>query len=66
MAKKTVSVKFSKAALMKENGKYIITEVSKDDSKDYDLTEILNSLDGSSDLSISISSEDVVEPIGEE
>lgn len=66
LAKKTVSVKFSKAALMKENGKYIITEVSKDDSKDYDLTEILNSLDGSSDLSISISSEDVVEPIGEE
>lgn len=51
---------------MKENGKYIITEVNRDDSKDYNLTEILDGLDGSSDLSISISSEDVVEPIGEE
>lgn len=66
MAKKVVSVKFSKAVLTKENEKYIITEITKDDSRDYDLSAILDGLDGSSDLSISISSEDTVKPIDEE
>lgn len=66
MAKKSISVRFSNATLTVEEGKYIITEIKKDDSTDYDLSEILNALDGSSDLSISITSEDVVEPISEE
>lgn len=66
MAKKSISLKFTKATLSRENGRYIITEISKDDSKDYDLTEILDGLDGSSDLSVSITSEDIVEPISEE
>jgi hypothetical protein len=66
LAKKTISIKFSKATLTKEDGKYTITEIIKDESKDYDLSEILDGLDGSSDLSISISSEDTVEPISEE
>lgn len=65
IAKKSISLKFSKANLSKEGDRYIITEISKDDSKDYDLTEILDNLDGSSDLSISITSEDTVEPISE-
>lgn len=66
MAKKSISLKFTKATLSRENGRYIITEISKDDSKDYDLTEILDGLDGSSDLSVSITSEDTVKPISEE
>lgn len=66
MAKKSISLKFTKATLSKEDGRYIITEISKEDSKDYDLTEILDGLDGSSDLSVSITSEDIVEPISEE
>ena len=67
MAKRNTSYKFSKATLTKENdGRYIIEETIKDESKFYDLTEILNALDGSLDLSISISSEDTVEPISEE
>lgn len=66
MAKKSISLKFTKATLSKEDGRYIITEISKEDSKDYDLTEILDGLDGRSDLSVSITSEDIVEPISEE
>lgn len=66
MAKKSISLKFTKATLSKEDGRYIITEISKEDSKDYDLTEILDGLDGRSDLSVSITSEDIVEPIIEE
>lgn len=66
MAKRNTSYKFSKATLTKDdNGRYIIEEIIKEESKFYDLTEILNALDGSSDLSISITSEDVVEPMDE-
>ncbi len=66
MAKKSISIKFSKAMLTKEDGKYIITEVSKDDSKDFDFSAILDSLDGTEGLSISVTSEDEVEPINED
>lgn len=67
MAKRNTSYKFSKATLTKDdNGRYIIEEIIKEESKFYDLTEILNALDGSSDLNITITSEDVVEPIDEE
>lgn len=67
MAKRNTSYKFSKATLIKDdNGRYIIEEIIKEESKFYDLTEILNALDGSSDLNITITSEDVVNPIDEE
>lgn len=66
MAKKSISIKFSKAILAKEDGKYIITEVSKDDSRDFDFSAILDSLDGAEGLSISVTSEDEVEPINED
>lgn len=66
MAKKSISIKFSKAMLTKENGKYTITEFSKDDSKDYNLSEILDGLDGAEGLSVTITSEDDVEPIDED
>ena len=35
LAKKTISIKFSKATLTKEDGKYTITEIIKDESKDF-------------------------------
>lgn len=66
MAKKSVSIKFSKAMISKENGKYIVTEISKDDSTDYNLSEILDSLEGSEGLSISVTSENEVTPISED
>lgn len=65
MAKRNTSYKFSKATLTKDDGRYIIEEIIKEESKFYDLTEILNALDGSSDLNITITSEDVVKPIDE-
>ncbi len=66
MAKKNISIKFSKAMLTKENGKFTITEFSKDDSKDYDLSAILDGLDGAEGLSVTITSEDEVKPINED
>ncbi len=66
MAKKSISIKFSKAMLTKEDGKYIITEVSKDDSRDFDFSSILDGLDGTEGLSVTISSEDEVKPINED
>ena len=63
MAKKSVSIKFSKATLTKENDKYIITEISKDDSSDYNFSELLDGLIGVEGLSVSITSEDEITPI---
>ena len=65
IAKKSVSIRFSNATLTVENGEYIVTEAKKEDIKNYNLSAILNALDGSSDLDITITSEDVVEPIDE-
>ncbi len=64
MAKKSVSIKFSKAVISKEdNGKYTISEILKDDSTDYDLSELLDNLIGTEGISISITSEDEIDPI---
>ena len=41
--KESRTVSFSKAIISKEDGKYIITEVGKDDSREYDLSEVLDS-----------------------
>ena len=40
--KESRTVSFSKAIISKEDGKYIITEVGKDDSREYNLSEILD------------------------
>ena len=40
--KESRSVSFSKAIVSKEDGKYIITEIGKDDSREYDLSEVLD------------------------
>ena len=49
------SVSFSKAILSKEDGKYIITEVEKDDSREYNLSEILDNWLEIEDVKITIS-----------
>lgn len=42
MAKLQKKYSFSKANITLENGRYIITEYDKDNTADYDLTEILS------------------------
>ena len=49
------SVSFSKAILSKEDGKYIITEIEKDDSREYNLSEILDNWLEIEDVKITIS-----------
>ena len=49
------TVSFSKAIISKENGKYIITEVGKDDSREYNLSEILDNWLEIEDVKITIS-----------
>lgn len=63
MAKKSISIKFSKATITEENGKYTITEISKDDTASYDFSAILDGLIGTEGLSISIVSEDEIAPM---
>lgn len=65
MAKKSISIKFTKATLLKENDKYTVTEITKDNSTDYNFSEILDSLEGSEGLSITITSEDNIQPVGD-
>ena len=55
--KESRTVSFSKAILSKENGKYIITEVGKDDSREYDLSEILDNWLEIENIKITISRE---------
>ena len=49
------SVSFSKAILSKEDGKYIITEIGKDDSREYDLSKVLDDWLEIEDVKITIS-----------
>lgn len=49
------TISFSNAILsVEENGDIIITEITKDDSIETNLSEILRSLDGSEGVSITI------------
>lgn len=53
--KESRTVSFSKAIISKEDGKYIITEVEKDDSREYNLSEILDNWLEIEDVKITIS-----------
>ena len=53
--KESRTVSFSKAILSKEDGKYIITEIGKDDSREYDLSEVLDNWLEIEDVKITIS-----------
>lgn len=66
MAKKSTKVAFSKATITFENGKYTITEITKDDSTDYDLSAVLDSFIGQEGISLSISTDDDVPAVMEE
>ena len=66
MAKKSTKVAFSKATITFENGKYTITEITKDDSTDYNLSAVLYSFIGQEGISLSISTDDDVPAVTEE
>lgn len=66
MAKKSTKVAFSKATITFENGKYTITEITKDDSTDYDLSAVLDSFIGQEGVSLSIGVDDDVPAVTEE
>lgn len=66
MAKKSTKVAFSKATITFENGKYTITEITKDDSTDYNLSAVLDSFVGLEGISLSIGVDDDVPAVTEE
>lgn len=66
MAKKSTKVAFSKATITFENGKYTITEITKDDSTDYNLSAVLDSFIGLDGISLSIGVDDDVPAVTEE
>ena len=66
MAKKSTKVVFSKATITFENGKYTITEITKDNSTDYNLSAVLDSVIGQEGISLSISVDDDVPAVTEE
>lgn len=63
MAKNSFKTSFSKAQITVEDGKYIITEYNKDDTKAYDLSEVLDGLVGVEGLSLSINKDTELTPI---
>ena len=66
MAKITKKYAFSKATITFENGKYTITEITKDDSTDYNLSAVLDSFIGQEGISLSIGVDDDVPAVTEE
>ena len=66
MAKKSTKVAFSKATITFENGKYTITEITKDDTTDYNLSAVLDSFIGQEGVSLSIGVDDDVPAVTEE
>ena len=66
MAKITKKYAFSKASISFENGKYTITEITKDDSTDYNLSAVLDSFVGLEGVSLSIGVDDDVPAVTEE
>ena len=66
MAKKSTKVTFSKATITFENGKYTITEITKDDSTDYNLSAVLDSFVGLEGVSLSIGVDDDVPAVTED
>lgn len=65
MAKNSFKTSFTKAQITVEDGKYIITEYNKDDTKVYDLSAVLDGLVGVEGLSLSINKDTELTPIEE-
>lgn len=66
MAKIIRKYSFSKATISFEDGKYIITEINKEDSTDYNLSAVLDSFIGLDGVSLSIGVDDEVPAVTEE
>lgn len=68
MAKKSTKVAFSKANISfdVEKGTYTITEITKDDTNEYDLSAVLDSFVGLDGVSLSIGVDDEVPVIPED
>ena len=66
MAKITKKYAFSKGTITFENGKYTITEITKDDSTDYNLSAVLDSFVGLEGISLSIGVDDDVPAVTED
>ena len=66
MAKKSTKVAFSKATITFENGKYTITEITKDDSTDYNLSAVLDSSIGQEGIQLAVGTDDEVPAVTEE
>lgn len=61
MSKKTLKLSFSKTTLSKnDKGEYMVEEVSKDDTKTYNLSKALDEFVGLEGLSISIGQDSVL------
>lgn len=61
MSKKTLKLSFSKASLSKDDkGNYMVEEVSKDDTKTYNLSKALDEFIGLDGLSISIGQDSIL------
>lgn len=65
MAKKTTKIAFSTGEISVQNGRYIITEIDKDGSIDYDLSSVLDSFVRMQNVSLSINATDEVPDISE-
>lgn len=65
MAKKTTKIAFSTGEISVQNSRYIITEIDKDGSIDYDLSSVLDSFVGMQNVSLSINATDEVSDISE-
>ena len=65
MAKNSFKTSFTKAQITLEEGKFIITEYNKDDTKAYDLTEVLTGLIGVEGISLSVNKDSDLTPIEE-
>ena len=66
MARITRKYSFTKGNISFDNGKYTITEITKDDSTDYDLSAVLDSFIGQEGISLSIGVDDDVPAVTEE
>jgi hypothetical protein len=63
MAKNSISTKFTKSTITKEEGKYIITEVTKDDTNSYDLSAVLDKLIDVEGLALTINKDNELTPL---
>ena len=66
MAKISKKYSFSKAEISYIDGKYIITEINKDSTEEYNLSTVLDSFIGLSGVSLSIGVDDEVPVIDDE